>query len=123
MRDTTPVAGTANPARCVAPEPCRWFSGVGIAILIAFFFWKNQRQIEPEMFRTMQTSFRAEESFLRSFNVGPRRWSCYLTDILPATGAALVWIIVLPVAALFLLAAALGRRIGEMTRRMSRVPT
>jgi len=69
---------------------------------------------------SMQTPFPTEEIFLALVKSKPQRSNRYPTELVLAAGAALFWTIALPLASLILIAAALGRRIGELTRRISK---
>jgi hypothetical protein len=69
----------------------------------------------------MQTTFPSQETLLAAFSPTPKKSSSYLIEILLAAAAALFWTCALPLACLLLLATALGRRLGELTRRIARL--
>src|SRR5215469_4834463 len=64
----------------------------------------------------MQISYSVEEASLATFKNPPKKSANYATRILLAMGAALFWIIALPVASIVFLGVWLGHGFGEIGR-------
>ncbi len=68
----------------------------------------------------MQTSSSVEKILLTSFHTAPKKPGSYSTEILLAAGAALFWMLALPLAALIIVAASLWREMSKMVRCLGR---